>query len=64
MRVQIFNIRVNQVAGGTLMSSVGRWLDRGINKLIGGDLVGPPSSTGSEGEQLQSDSQGRPPVSP
>eukprot|EP00884_Botryococcus_braunii_P015742 jgi/Botrbrau1/2851/Bobra.0036s0001.1 len=53
------NIRVNPVPGGTLISSVGRWIDKGINKLIGGDLVGPPS-TGSEPDSRSPATDGRP----
>ncbi|KAK9817295.1 hypothetical protein WJX72_012309 [[Myrmecia] bisecta] len=57
-----YAISVSSGPGGSVLGSVGRWLDRGINKLIGGgDLSAAtppgsgPNSAGSEG----SDTEGR-----
>lgn len=35
-------------AGGGLLKGVGRWLDRGINRLIGGDSPAPGASSDDE----------------
>ena len=33
--MQAFRIQIAHGAGGSLMSKAGRWLDRGLSKLIG-----------------------------
>ena len=42
LAAQAFGISVTHAHSGSVLTSVGRWLDRGINKLIGS---GPPSNT-------------------
>lgn len=44
---QAFHIAVSHAHSGSMLGSVGRWLDRGINRLIGG-TSGPPSNASSD----------------
>lgn len=45
--MQAFNITITHAHSGSMLTSVGKWLDRGINKLMGGGS-GPPSNASSD----------------
>ncbi len=49
--LQAFNVSVKTSQGSSFMGGLGRLLDKGINRLISGDLPpsGPPS-TGSDAD--------------
>ena len=37
--------------GGSVLGSVGRWLDRGISRLMGGDGAAPSDGSASDDER-------------
>lgn len=55
--LQAHNIPLQTSRSGSILSisGVGRWLDRGLSKLMGGPELPPPSGPGSTGSTQSSD---------
>ena len=48
-RVQAFKITMEHSASSSVLGAVGKWLDRGITRLMGPGASGPPSAASSDG---------------